>query len=68
MKKNIVSDTFGVPSINGIVCTYKLKKIRTEIEEMFSKEKTFNLPDKYDYIIISSNSFGKVAKIINKSC
>lgn len=44
-----VKAKYGLPSIDGIVCTYETKKIRTEIEAFFKENRVFILPDRYIY-------------------
>ena len=58
---------FDLPSIDGIVCTYQTKEIRSEIEKTFHSNKTFPLPEKYTYEITPSQFWGNVAKIIKKN-
>jgi len=54
----------GIATIDGVICTFDDKEIRSEIEGMIDANKTFNLPDKYTYEVKPSDFWGKVAKII----
>lgn len=58
-----VKAKYGLPSIDGIVCTYETKKIRAQIESFFQENRVFILPDRYIYKIMPSKFWGKVAKI-----
>ena len=64
MENIVVSEKYGRPSIDGIICTYATKKIRGIIETMFESNRPFFLPDKYTYKILPSAFHGEVAKIM----
>jgi hypothetical protein len=51
-----------VAFIDGHQCTFQNKHIRSIIESMAEVNETFNLPEKYTYIITAN----KCAKIIKK--
>ena len=61
-----IESKFSQPSINGYICTFKTKKIRTEIEGFFEVNQSFNLPTRYTFKIMPSQFHGKVALIIKK--
>ena len=58
-----ISDKNGLPSIDGNICTFDTKEIRSEVEGMFEVNKNFNLPTKYTYEVMPSGFWGQIAKI-----
>lgn len=60
MKKVTVIN--GLPHIDGRLCTYETKQIRSKIQEFSEVNKEFNLPKKYTYIITEQNGFSKIIK------
>lgn len=62
-KKIKIRSQYGLPSIDGMYCTFETRKIRKVIEDMFEVNKEFNLPKKYTYEIKHSETQGYIAKI-----
>lgn len=54
----------GLPSIDGIVCTYSTRKIRDMIEGFLKVNDKINLPENYSYEILPSSFWGIAAKIV----
>lgn len=55
----------GVATMDGVLCTFDSKEIRSEIEGLCSRYERFDLPGKYGYLIIEAGTRPKVAKIIH---
>lgn len=58
--KVIVKD--GLPHIDGRLCSYETKKIRSKIQEFAEVNNEFILPKKYTYVITELNGFAKIVK------
>ena len=58
--KVIVKD--GLPHIDGRLCSYDTKKIRSKIQEFAEVNDEFILPKKYTYVITEVNGFAKIVK------
>ena len=60
-----ITNKYGWPAIDGIVCTYADKQIRADIEALFegSAQPGFDLPPQYQYEVLPSSFHGEVAKI-----
>lgn len=52
----------GHPYIDGRLCSYETKKIRSKIQDFAEVNNEFILPKRYTYVITEVNGF---AKIIN---
>ena len=55
-----VKNKNGVPSIDGRICSYDTKQIRTIIENIFEVNKEFILPKEYTYVVTEINGFAKI--------
>lgn len=62
----IVKNINGLPHIEGLLCTYDTKEIRSELELLMSTSDEIELPIKYSYEVIYVNNLPYVrrAKII----
>ena len=58
--KVIVKD--GLPTIDGRICSYETKKIRSIIQSFAEVNNEFVLPIKYTYVITEGNGFAKIVK------
>ena len=52
----------GLPRIDGRLCSYETKKIRSKIQEFAEVNEEFILPKKYTYVITELNGFAKIIK------
>lgn len=52
----------GLPTIDGRICSYETKKIRSKIHEFAEVNKEFILPSKYTYEVTEPNGFAKIIK------
>lgn len=50
----------GVAYIDGRMCSFETKEIRSIIEEFAEVNKEFILPKKYDYVVTELNGFAKI--------
>ena len=62
-KSRLVEDINGEPAIDGLPLTYQTKSIRRVIQNIFKKDKCFELPREYNYKIVSTEFHGDVAKV-----
>jgi len=52
----------GIPYIEGRLCSYETKKIRSKIQEFAEVNNEFVLPKKYTFVITELNGFAKIVK------
>lgn len=52
----------GIPFIEGRLCSYQTKKIRSKIKEFAEVNDEFILPKKYTFIVTKINGFAKIIK------
>lgn len=52
----------GRPYINGMMCSFETKKIRTVIMDFAEVNEEFLLPKKYTYVVTKLNGFAKIIK------
>ncbi len=52
----------GLPHIDGRICSYETKEIRSEVQEFAEVNKEFILPKKYTYVVTELNGFAKIIK------
>jgi len=53
----------GLPYIEGRLCSYETKKIRSRIQEFAEVNEEFVLPKKYTFVITEVNGFAKIIKV-----
>ena len=54
----------GLPYIEGRLCSYETKRIRSKIQEFAEVNKEFILPNKYTFVVTEVNGFAKIVKAL----